>query len=100
MTEEKNRWVDWAISLQSIAQAGLYYSKEEFDLERYQAIRDIARDMIVNQTDLSPEKVSNLFCNETGYQTPKLDTEQLFLKGIKFFWLKKIMELGLCKVAG
>ncbi|AEF26286.1 hypothetical protein BI362_00260 [Streptococcus parauberis] len=89
MTEEKNRWVDWAISLQSIAQAGLYYSKEEFDLERYQAIRDIARDMIVNQTDLSPEKVSDLFCNEIGYQTPKLDTRAVIFEGDKILLVKE-----------
>lgn len=81
MTEEKNRWVDWAISLQSIAQAGLYYSKEEFDLERYQAIRDIARDMIVNQTDL--------FCNEIGYQTPKLDTRAVIFEGDKILLVKE-----------
>lgn len=89
MTEEKNRWVDWAISLQSISQAGLYYSKEEFDLECYQAIRDIARDMIVNQTDLSPEKVSDLFCNEIGYQTPKLDTRAVIFEGDKILLVKE-----------
>ncbi|RFE01213.1 hypothetical protein ADO06_02088 [Streptococcus parauberis] len=89
MTEEKNRWVDWTISLQSISQAGLYYSKEEFDLECYQAIRDIARDMIVNQTDLSPEKVSDLFCNEIGYQTPKLDTRAVIFEGDKILLVKE-----------
>lgn len=58
-------------------------------MERYQAIRDIARDMIVNQTDLSPEKVSDLFCNEIGYQTPKLDTRAVIFEGDKILLVKE-----------
>lgn len=30
--------------------------------------------MISEKTDISVEKVYDLFCNETGYQTPKVDT--------------------------
>lgn len=30
--------------------------------------------MISSQTELPVEKVRGLFCNETGYQTPKVDT--------------------------
>lgn len=30
--------------------------------------------MLAYKTDLPVEKVRELFCNETGYQTPKLDT--------------------------
>lgn len=30
--------------------------------------------MIIRQTELPLEKVKNFFCNETGYQTPKVDT--------------------------
>lgn len=58
-------------------------------MERYQAIRDIARDMIVNQTDLSPEKVSDLFCNEIGYQTPKLDIRAVIFEGDKILLVKE-----------
>lgn len=30
--------------------------------------------MISTKTDISVDKVYDLFCNETGYQTPKVDT--------------------------
>ena len=33
-----------------------------------------AAEMVAHQTQLPVEKVRDLFCNETGYQTPKLDT--------------------------
>ena len=68
------QWLDWAIELQALAQAGLYYSKDVYDIERFQRIREIAAEMLVRPTDLSSEKIVDLFCGETGYQTPKLDT--------------------------
>ena len=71
---DENRWLDWAIELQSLAQAGLTYGKDVFDLERYTRIREIAAEMLAQPSGLPLETVKDLFCNETGYQTPKLDT--------------------------
>ena len=66
--------VEWAKELQSLAQAGLYYGHDVFDKERYQRIRDISAEMMAERTGLPVEKVKDVFCNETGYQTPKVDT--------------------------
>ena len=66
--------LDWAVELQSLAQAGLAYATSPYDVERYQRIRDIAAEMLAAQADMPLEKVKDLFCNEIGYQTPKLDT--------------------------
>lgn len=71
--EEQERYLQWAIELQSLAQAGLYYGKDPFDRERYQRIREISAEMIAHKADISLEKARDLFCCETGYQTPKLD---------------------------
>ena len=67
-------WLQWAVELQSLAQAGLTYGRDAYDRERYERIREIAAEMVAHQTQLPVEKVRDLFCNETGYQTPKLDT--------------------------
>ena len=69
-----DRWLDFAIRIQSIAQAGLQYGRDQYDRERYETLRKIAAEMISVKTDLSAEKIYDLFCNETGYQTPKIDT--------------------------
>lgn len=71
-TNEK--WLQWAVELQSLAQAGLFYGKDVFDLERYERIREIAAEMIAYKTEIPLEKVQNLFCSDVGYQTPKLDS--------------------------
>ena len=68
------KWLDWAVELQALAQAGLFYSKDIYDIERFQRIREIAAEMLVLPTGLPMDQVVDLFCNETGYQTPKLDT--------------------------
>ena len=72
--ENRNKWVEWAVEIQSLAQAGLAYGRDQYDMERYERLREIAAEMIAYKTDLSPEKVKDLFCGETGYQTPKVDT--------------------------
>ena len=71
---EEEKWLNWAIELQSLAQAGLAYGKDKFDIERFERIREISAEMVAHKTDISIEKVKNLFCNEVGYQTPKIDT--------------------------
>ncbi|MBQ7113782.1 MAG: NUDIX hydrolase [Clostridia bacterium] len=68
------KWLQWAIELQSLAQAGLTYGKDIYDKERYVRIREISAEILSNMSDIPIETVKDLFCNETGYQTPKLDT--------------------------
>lgn len=67
------KWLDWAVELQALAQTGLFYSKDIYDIERFERIRQIAAEMLVLPSGLPLETVKDLFCNETGYQTPKLD---------------------------
>ncbi len=66
-------WLTWAMEIQSIAQNGLAYCKDVYDQERYQQLRKISSQMLAHKTGISEEKVTQLFCNETGYQTPKMD---------------------------
>ena len=52
-----DKWIDFAIRLQSIAQAGLQYGKDKYDKERYEEIRSIAAEMISVKTDIPVERV-------------------------------------------
>lgn len=73
--DKNEQWLKWAVELQAIAQNGLFYGKDQFDRERYERIRDISAEMISSKTDISTEKVKELFCSDIGYQTPKIDTK-------------------------
>lgn len=49
--------------------------------ERYARIREIAAEILAFQGDMPLEKVKDLFCCETGYQTPKLATRAAVFQG-------------------
>lgn len=76
----KEPWLKWAIEIQSIAQCGLTYTKDVYDKERYEQLRNIAAEMLSYKTEIPVNKIKNLFCNEKGYQTPKLDTRAAIFK--------------------
>ena len=42
-------WLNWAVELQSLAQAGLTYGKDVYDRERYERIREIAAEMVAHR---------------------------------------------------
>lgn len=74
LSSNNTQWLDWAKELQFIAQSALAYCKDSFDIERFQRIREISAEILSTYSGLSVEKVKGLFCNENGFQTPKLDT--------------------------
>ncbi len=69
-----DKLLEWAIRIQSIAQAGLMYGRDPYDKERYEELRLIAAEMVSERTEIPTAKIRDLLCNEEGYQTPKIDT--------------------------
>ena len=47
-----DKWIEFAIRIQSIAQAGLRYGKDQYDKERYEELREIAAEMLSLKTDI------------------------------------------------
>lgn len=86
---DKARWISWAMELQALGQAGEAYTSNVFDQERYQRVRQIAAEMMAMGTSTTLEEVSGLFCNETGYQTPKLDTRTAVVKDGKILLVQE-----------
>lgn len=68
------RGLEWAQRLQALAQNGLTFVKDPFDQERYEAIRDIAAEMMAAQTETDFAVIKGLYAQETGYTTPKIDS--------------------------
>ena len=83
------QWLSWAVELQSLAQAGLTYGKDVYDLERYERIREISAEIIAGKTYIPLEKVKDLFFFFFGYQTPKLDTRAAIFKDDKILLVKE-----------
>ena len=73
------KWLGWAQQLQAIAQTGLNYAQDPFDVERYEHIREIAAEMAASFSDADVDSMRALFAGETGHATPKVD-----VRGIVF----------------
>ena len=87
--ETREKWLRWAIELQQLAQAGLYYGHDDFDKERYEKIRQIAAEIMAYKTQEPVAKIRDLFCNEMGYQTPKLATRAAIFDGDKILLVRE-----------
>ena len=66
--------------LQALAQAGLAYSTNGFDVERFEEIRGLSVKLLAEITDEPYEKILRVFANETGYQTPKVDIRAVIFR--------------------
>lgn len=73
------KWLSWAKEIQAIAQTGLEYGKDVYDLERYEALRELSIDIMESYTFESREKIKLSFADDKGYSTPKVD-----IRGVVF----------------
>ena len=89
---DKPQWLRWAQELQGIAQAGLAYSKDPYDLERFERVRTLACDMVQRYTQLPEETVRSLFAAEDGYQTPKVDVRAAVVQGGKILLVQERLD--------
>jgi ADP-ribose pyrophosphatase YjhB (NUDIX family) len=87
-----NKWLKWATELQSIAQSGLTFSTDRYDLDRYEQIRSISIDIIHEYTDIDHNKIRDLFASETGYQTPKIDIRAAVIQGNKILMVNEKVD--------
>ena len=59
--------------LQALAEIGLAYSDNNYDIERYEEIQEICLDMLGQLTDVSITKIKAIIQENNGYKTPKVD---------------------------
>lgn len=83
------KWLEWAVEIQALAQAGLYYSSIDYDIERFERLREIANEMLEYKSEISKDKIKEIFSSETGYQTPKLATKAAIFKENKILMVKE-----------
>ncbi|MGB3633832.1 MAG: NUDIX hydrolase [Rubrobacteraceae bacterium] len=66
-------WLRWVKRLQSIAQDGLTYTRDGYDVERYGQLQEVAAEILSAHTTGDLEEVRELLELETGPATPKVD---------------------------
>lgn len=83
------KWLDWAKEIQAISQAGLEYTKDVYDMERFEQLRELSIEIMHEYTEAGDEKIRTLFASETGYQTPKVDVRGVIFQDGKLLLVKE-----------
>jgi ADP-ribose pyrophosphatase YjhB (NUDIX family) len=92
---KSNRLLTHAQRLQALAQAGLAYTTNPYDRERYEEIRTISVKLLEELTDEPLEKIIRVFASEDGYQTPKIDIRAVIVReGPEIVLVKEKLDSG------
>jgi ADP-ribose pyrophosphatase YjhB (NUDIX family) len=93
-------WLKWVRRLQAIAQSGLTYAKDPYDVERYEQVRRIAAEIASTRSGTTVDSIDALFSEGTGYATPKLDIRAVVLNEEGAILLVREREDGLWTLPG
>lgn len=88
------KWLQWAQSLEALAQAGLTYSANPFDIERYHHIRQIAAQIVSEYTHEDLPVIEEIYARQSGYTTPKLDARGVVFRDGKILLVKELLDRG------
>jgi ADP-ribose pyrophosphatase YjhB (NUDIX family) len=79
----------WARQIFSLSQAGMAYSHNEYDLERYHQLQEMAAEMLASRTELSLESIRDSFTLQAGYPTPKIDVRGAVIRDGKVLLIQE-----------
>jgi ADP-ribose pyrophosphatase YjhB (NUDIX family) len=85
-------WLEMAKRLQAVAQAGLEYSDNKYDIDRYQQLRELSIEIMQEFTDLSMTSLVNGFGAEKGYPTPKVDVRGVVFRENKILMVRETID--------
>lgn len=92
MTENPPHWLAHARELFSIAQSGLAYCKNDFDLERYRRLQEISAEIVASQSALEKGAILASFTAQNGYATPKVDVRGAVVRDGKILLVRELTD--------
>ncbi|KTD74973.1 NUDIX hydrolase [Legionella waltersii] len=84
-----DKLLKWVSEIHALSQNGLTFSKNEFDIERYHRLDEIAKEMAAHFSDKNFDAVAQCFSMDNGYTTPKLDVRGFVLKNDKLLLVRE-----------
>jgi ADP-ribose pyrophosphatase YjhB (NUDIX family) len=88
------QWLRWTKRLQAIAQDGLTYSHDDYDLGRYEHLRELAAEMLAAHSTSTLEEARDLLVLEAGPATPKVDVRAAVFEENRILLVKEPDEPG------
>ncbi len=84
--------LELAKRLQAVAQAGLTYTSDPFDIERFQEVQDLGLQLMASHTGLEKTICQEFFNQETGFPTPKVDVRGVVFQENRILMVREKMD--------
>ncbi len=75
--KKQNQLLLLAKQVQALAENGLHYSENDYDLDRYSNLEEVAIHMISLLTGMSADTIQMATPEKNGYRTPKVDVRSV-----------------------
>lgn len=98
MASESRLWT-LARKLQATAQTGLTFNTNEYDRDRYELVAKIAAEVMAAHCDTPIETFQQMFSQQEGYATPKVDVRAAAFRGGKILLVREAAD-GLWTMPG
>lgn len=93
-------WLNWARTLQALAQTGLTYAENPFDRERYQKLQQVAQEIFAAHTGVEAARLEQWFTVQPGYATPKVDVRGACFRDGQLLMVRERVDGGWCLPGG
>ncbi len=88
------RWLELAREVQAIAQTGLHYAENEYQVERFSRLAEIAAEMISMNSNLEYAPLADAFRAQIGYATPRVDVRAAVFRDGKLLMVRERQDEG------
>jgi ADP-ribose pyrophosphatase YjhB (NUDIX family) len=88
------KWLVWAREIQATAQTGLAFTKDVYDRQRYERLRQLAAEIMAEGAGVGSEPIEALFAEQTGYATPKVDVRGAVFQGGRVLLVQERADPG------
>jgi ADP-ribose pyrophosphatase YjhB (NUDIX family) len=94
------KWLEWAKQIQAIAQTGLAYGRDIYDIERFEALRRLSVEIMANYTSAGTEEIQLAFASDSGYATPKVDVRGVIFREGRILLVRERSDGAWCLPGG
>ncbi len=94
------QWLAWAREIQALAQNGLTFSTNEFEILRYRRLSEIAAEIMAQHSAMNTETWLEFFGQQRGYATPKIDVRGAVVREGKILLVQERSDYKWCMPGG
>jgi ADP-ribose pyrophosphatase YjhB (NUDIX family) len=87
-------WLEWAREIQAIAQTGSHYAVNDYQLQRYHRLIEIAAEIVDAHSILEYSQILEAFTSPIGYTTPRVDVRGAVFHEEQLLFVRERMDGG------